>query len=102
MFVHIYFAIVRYVFKIWNHNFTSAIHSPSPRPGDIRLLGSTVNGAGAVEIYTREEGWTGICPDSDWTDDDAEIICQALGYDTGTATIQPYVCLSQLASCYYR
>ena len=54
--------------------------------GDVRLVGSQVNEQGAVEIYTRL-GWSSICPDEEWTDADAEIICQRLGYDSGTAAL---------------
>ena len=50
--------------------------------GDLRLVGSTANGRGAVEIYTRL-GWSSICPDEEWTDIDADVLCQRLGYDTG-------------------
>ena len=50
--------------------------------GDLRLVGSTANGQGAVEIYSRL-GWTSICPDEEWTDSDADVVCQRLGYDSG-------------------
>ena len=51
--------------------------------GDLRLVGSTTNGRGAVEIYSRL-GWTSICPDEEWTDSDASVVCQRLGYDSGS------------------
>ena len=66
------------------HTYTD-LHFISPKRGDIRLLGSPDNGAGAVEIYTDNVGWTGICPDSSWTDEDARTVCRALGYDSGVA-----------------
>lgn len=50
--------------------------------GDVRLVGNQENGRGAVEISTNL-GWTTICPDSSWTDSDANAICQILGYDFG-------------------
>lgn len=50
--------------------------------GDLRLVGSTANGHGAVEIYTRL-GWSSICPDDEWTNSDAAVICQRLGYGSG-------------------
>ena len=65
--------------------FHADIHTPGPNAGDIRLLGSPDNGAGAVEIYTDNVGWTGICPDSSWTSEDAGVVCRALGYDSGVA-----------------
>lgn len=52
--------------------------------GDVRLVGSMVNGAGAVEIYTRI-GWTSICPDASWIDANAQVICETLGYELGQA-----------------
>ena len=52
--------------------------------GDLRLIGSTANGAGAVEIYSRL-GWTTICPDDQWSNSDADAVCQRLGYDSGTS-----------------
>ena len=53
------------------------------QPGDIRLFGSSVHFSGAVQIYSDEFGWQGICPDSDWTDSDADAICQQLGFVGG-------------------
>ena len=58
--------------------------STTSRFGDVRLVGDTINGRGAVEIFTSSD-WTTICPDNTWTDADAAIICQVLGYETGTA-----------------
>ena len=76
--------------KLYSHTHTHTcihvdLHTPGPNAGDIRLLGSPDNGAGAVEIYTDNVGWTGICPDSSWTDEDSETVCRALGYDSGIA-----------------
>ena len=52
--------------------------------GDVRLVGSTVNGVGAVEVYTRI-GWSNICPDASWTNATAQVICETLGYESGQA-----------------
>lgn len=60
------------------------LHIGGEQIGDIRLFGHVSNGIGAVQIRTSELGWTGICPDS-WTNADARVICQALGYDFGIA-----------------
>ena len=84
------------------------LHTPGPNAGDIRLLGSPDNGAGAVEIYTDNVGWTGICPDSSWTSEDARTICQALGYERGAAQtfelvlnfFANHVCLCKHSSFY--
>jgi hypothetical protein len=65
------------------------------RAGDVRLLGDTDDGKGAVEYYdTFLEGWTGVCVDSfyssDWLANSAaaNTVCQQLGYDGGTPIIQ--------------
>ena len=55
-----------------------------PQSGDIRLFGDVRNGRGAVQIYTTTLGWQGVCPDSSWTDSDAVIVCQDLGYQSGS------------------
>lgn len=68
-------------------NFCIGLNSlvlDSVTEGDLRLIGSTSNGVGAVEIYTQL-GWTTICPDSEWSNSDANAVCQRLGYDSGTS-----------------
>ena len=50
--------------------------------GDLRLVGSSENGRGAVEIYTQL-GLVSICPDSSWNDRVAQTICESLGYESG-------------------
>ena len=50
--------------------------------GDVRLVGSTQNGRGAVEIFIPQ-GPTTICPDSNWNSQVAQIICDSLGYESG-------------------
>ena len=55
-----------------------------PQSGDIRLFGDVRDGHGAVQIYTVTLGWQGICPDSSWTNSDAAIVCQDLGYQSGS------------------
>ena len=47
-------------------------------------MGDTSNGNGAVEFYTGNS-WTGICPDSDWDNEDATVVCRQLGYSDGRA-----------------
>ena len=61
------------------------IHTGGPQGGDIRLFGDVADGRGAVSIYstTLAVGWQGICPDSSWTNSDANTICQDLGYQGG-------------------
>ena len=61
--------------------------------GHVRLVGSTLNGVGAVELLYPQVGWTGICADEGnahlWESntDAAEIVCRQLGYEGG----RPYV-----------
>ena len=52
----------------------------------MRLVGSSTNGRGVVEIYTLL-GWASICPDSEWTSADARFICRNLGYESGDAEV---------------
>lgn len=46
--------------------------------GDIRLVGGSYQWEGRVEIYFS--GMWGTIADSDWTDEDAEVVCRNLGY----------------------
>ncbi len=68
-----------------NCTLFSEIHVAGEQIGDVRLFGARSSGIGAVEILTSI-GWTGICPDT-WTGSSSNVICQALGYDFGTATV---------------
>lgn len=61
----------------------SELHIAGGQIGDVRLFGDVENGRGAVEILTSL-GWTGICPDV-WSGSSARIVCEALGYDFGSA-----------------
>ena len=46
--------------------------------GDIRLIGGSYPWEGRVEIYFS--GTWGTISDSDWTSDDAQVVCRKLGY----------------------
>lgn len=59
------------------------IHVGGVQPGDIRLFGSSRDFSGAVQIYSTEFGWQGICPDAGWMNSDAAAICRELGYAGG-------------------
>ena len=63
------------------------VHFGGVQSGDIRLFGSSRDFSGAVQIYSSY-GWQAICPDSSWTNRDADTICQDLGY-AGGVVISP-------------
>lgn len=67
---------------MFNVCFCVAVHLAGVQPGDIRLLGDSSNGVGAVEIYSSLFQWTTICPDG-FDDSDASTLCSRLGYDSG-------------------
>ena len=46
--------------------------------GDIRLVGGSYQWEGRVEIFLSGEWGTII--DSNWTNDDAEVVCKKLGH----------------------
>ena len=48
------------------------------RDGDIRLVGGSYQWEGRVEIYFS--GTWGTITDSDWTSDDAQVVCRKLGH----------------------
>ena len=45
---------------------------------DIRLIGGSYPWEGRVEIYSS--GTWGTITDSDWTNDDAQVVCHKMGY----------------------
>ena len=50
---------------------------------DVRLVGSPMNGMGAVEIYTSPR-WISVCPDNAvWSNSTANATCVQLGYESG-------------------
>ena len=53
--------------------------------GDVRLIGDPVNGRGAVQLFDESFGWIDVCYDSTWGDDEANVVCRQLGYESGTA-----------------
>ena len=46
--------------------------------GDVRLVGGSYQWEGRVEVYMS--GVWGTITDSDWTDDDARVVCRKLGH----------------------
>ena len=64
-------------------NKATAISWPLPsdgqyRDGDIRLVGGSYQWEGRVEIYFS--GTWGTITDSEWSNDDAQVVCCKLGY----------------------
>ena len=59
-----------------------------PMQGDVRLTSSTGNNAyGIVELYRSDTHmWVTPCSDF-WGDEDANVACAQLGYESGTAEI---------------
>ena len=50
---------------------------------DVRLVGSSMNGMGAVEVYTSSR-WISVCPDGGvWSNSTASATCIQLGYESG-------------------
>lgn len=60
-----------------------------PIPGEVRLIGSTINNEGIVEVYNSYYGWSTIGTDN-WEDNDANVICHSLGYDKGKKSLKTY------------
>ena len=52
---------------------------------DVRLTRNTINGQGVVQLYDESFGWIDVCYDSTWGDDEANVVCRQLGYESGTA-----------------
>ena len=48
-------------------------------------MGDTANGHGAVQLFDESFGWIDVCYDSTWGDDEANVVCRQLGYESGTA-----------------
>ncbi len=67
----------------------AAAHPAGIQVGDIRLLGDSANGRGAVEIFSNAFQWVTICPDG-FDDSDASVLCGRLGYDRGRRSLYRY------------
>ena len=72
-------------------------------PGDIRLVGGSVEDEGRVELCYNN-AWGTICDDG-FDANDANVICRQLGYpDHGTNVTHPAVChimcITHIIRCY--
>ena len=70
------FCLTNIMFHFIYINYTTA--PGSFRDGDIRLVGSSKNWEGQVEVYLS--GTWGSVGDSSWTDEDAQVVCRQLGH----------------------
>ena len=59
-------------------NSCSSVGCRGYQDGDVRLLGGSYQWEGRVEV--RMSRVWGAITDSDWTDDDATVVCRALGH----------------------
>ena len=60
------------------HNIKNNTDGQYYRYGDIRLVGGSYHWEGRVEIYIS--GLWGTITDTDWTDEEAVVICRKLGH----------------------
>ena len=79
-----FFSILSVVSLTSNH-YTDAQY----RYGDIRLVGGSYQWEGRVEIFIS--GTWGTITDSEWTNNDAQVVCRKLGhFKPGTESTQLY------------
>ncbi|XP_072037032.1 uncharacterized protein [Amphiura filiformis] len=56
---------------------------------DIRLVGGKYSNEGAVEVFRNDSGWVTLC-DASWSDKEAMVVCQQLGFPTrGAKALNP-------------
>ena len=71
-------------------NLSINIHSvDGPISGEVRLYYSYYNPIyyrGIVEVYLSEE-WGTVAYDGSWTQEDGEVVCRQLGYETSSKVV---------------
>ena len=74
---HMVFSVILYVI----------CYADAQRYGDIRLVGGSYQWEGRVEIFIS--GTWGTITDSDWTNNDAQVVCRKMGhFKPGTESTQ--------------
>ena len=67
-----------------------SVYTGTADVGDVRLIEDFLNGNGAVQLYDELFGWIDVCYDSTWEDDEANVVCRQLGYESGNTLTYEY------------
>ena len=81
--LHIFLVVITSICKSFHMVFSLIFHVICPvvalyRHGDIRLVGGSYQWEGRVEIFIF--GTWGTITDSEWTNNDAQVVCRKLGH----------------------
>ena len=64
-------------------------------------MGPGDDASGIVELYSISYGWSTICINK-WSDEEARLVCQEVGYDSGDSTTSRFVALCIVLITYKR